>query len=472
GTRDGCLSPASTPFSLVLLGLPVNDDAVIPVVGTARGFGGSLFRTTVHLVNATEDVMEGEITFIDAQLPKYVYRLEPGETRFIDDLLPQTFEGVTSANVRRLRGPLPVVVAHVFNDGGPLGTSGLIERAIPLGDTLRAGDRAVLVTPLDPVTTRFNVGLRSLTDGMTVRITRRNSAGLILGTIERVLPPSTLIHATVANVLGAEVGSNESLTFEIVAGRGVIYGAATDNGTNDPNMQIASKLSIAAGTGRYILPIAGAVQGAFNSRFATGLQLHNPADAPITATLTFHPAGRSASANDPQLALTIPAHATAGMDDVVSAMGAADFGSLDVAVSGAMRPVLLARIYSIAEIGQTSLMTELVPEEEALVTGESAAIAAPHNPAAMRFNIGIRSLSQGVRLTATVRNADGDVLRVVPLSYGPSYFTQTAAPQLLGTPFNGDESVTFTVDEGSAVIYGVWTDNVTQDPAMQYAVRP
>jgi hypothetical protein len=32
--------------------------------------------------------------------------------------------------------------------------------------------------------------------------------------------------------------------------------------------------------------------------------------------------------------------------------------------------------------------------------------------------------------------------------------------------------VAFTIEEGSAVIYATWTDNVTQDPAMQYGVRP
>jgi hypothetical protein len=138
-----------------------------------------------------------------------------------------------------------------------------------------------------------------------------------------------------------------------------------------------------------------------------------------------------------------------------------------------VRPVLLARIYSIADIGQTSLMTELVPLEDVLVAGETGAFVAPAVPGALRFNIGVRTLSEGARVTATVRNPEGDVVRIVPLVFPPTWFAHTDAMSLLGIPsFAGNESVAFTIDEGSAVLYGVWTDNVTQDPAMQYAVRP
>jgi hypothetical protein len=471
GSRDGCVSAPSAAYALVPLNLPL-EDAVIPVVGTTHGFGDSLFRTTVYLINATTETMEGELTFIDGSLPAYPYILEAGETRFIEDLLPVAFNGLTSANVRRLRGPLPIAIAHIFNDAGDLGTSGLIERAIPADDFLETGDAAVLITPIDPVTTRFNIGLRSLREGLSVRIVRRSAEGMLLGTSTRTLPPSTLVHEAASTLLGAPVGSSESLTFEITAGGGAIYGAATDNGTNDPNMQIAEQLLDVARSGHYVLPVAGAINGLFNSRFATGLQLHNPSAEPLDATLTFHPGGTSGSDHDPHLAVTVPAHGTAGLDDLVTAMHTTGLGSLDVVMPPTISPVLLARVYSIAEIGQTSLMTDLIPVEDALHAGEEGVVAAPHAPHESRFNIGLRTLNLGARLTATVRNKSGDVLRVTPLSFPATYFVQTDASSLLGIPLTGDESVLFTIEQGSAVIYGVWTDNVTQDPAMQYAVRP
>jgi hypothetical protein len=469
GLRDGCFSASSASYALVLLGLPTNDDAVIPLVGNVRGAGGSLFRTTVHLVNSTDEIMQGELTFIDRSLAAVPYRLSPGEIRFIDSLLPVGYAGLTSANVRRLSGPLPVVVAHVFNDGGAAGTSGLIQRAIPVQETLVTGDRAVLIAPLDAVATRFNVGIRSLEEGMSVRIVRRTAGGALLGSFVRELGPSSLTHEPLSAITASAPLNSESLTFEILAGRGVIYGAATDNGTNDPNMQIASRLG-ASRSGRYILPVAGSVSGLFDSRFSTGLQLHNPSDQPLQARLTF--TAGTAGGTAPAIDVTVAPGATLAYADLVAAIGGSGFGSVEVTTSSLSRPVLLARVYSIGALGEASLMMEPVAETDVLRTGDQGVIAAPHFISASRLNIGIRTLDTGVRVRITVRNAAGAVLTTLTRTFGPALLTQSSAVALLGLPLAGDESITFTVEEGSAIVYGTWTDNVTQDPALQLAVRP
>ncbi|HEX7706137.1 MAG TPA: hypothetical protein VF701_06715 [Thermoanaerobaculia bacterium] len=464
--------PALAEMGQSEVGHALYDDAVIPVIGNTPGIGGSYFRTTLHLVNATDEVMEGEIVFIDPSIPPYPYLIPPGQTRFIDDLLPAWFAGLTSADVRRLRGPLPVTVAHVFNDDLELGTSGLIERAIPLQSTLAPGDRATLLLPTNQTATRFNVGLRSMGDGLAVRVYHRNSSSGLVRTFDRILPPSSLIHESFEAFAGASSIGTDSLTFEVLSGRGVIYGAATDNGTNDPNIQIAAKEEPPL-SGRYILPVAGSVEGRFGSRFATGLQIYNRSNGPLSATIRFHPAGVAGSDADPQIVVNVPAFGSASTSNVVSAIGADGLGSLDVIVSGAVRPVLLGRIYSIADGGETSLMTELVPEENALRATDSGVVVAPADPQNLRFNLGVRTLAEGVRMTATVRNAEGDVIRVAGLEFPGTYFLQAPAADLLGLEsFEGNESVMFTIEEGAAIVYGVWTDNSTQDPAIQHAVRP
>lgn len=471
GSRDGCSSVASAPYVLTLPA-PIVDVAIIPVVGRTHGAANSFFRTSLTLVNGGGERAEGELTFLDASLPRVSYSLAPGQTRFLADLLPPSFEGLTSVDVKRTSGGLPLILAHVFDDSGANGTTGMLERAIPVEETLAAGDRAVLVTPLDPIATRFNIGVRSLSAGLTLHVTRRSATGAILGTIDRNLPPSTLIQEPAATFLGAPIGGNESLTFEVVAGRGIVYGAATDNLTNDPNLQLAARVAPAGRSGRFVLPVAGAVSGAFQSRFATGLQIHNAGDAPFTATLVFHHAGGSASATDPRLDVPVAPHATVAFDDVVAAMQSSGLGSLDVDVPPAALAVMLARVYSIAPAGQTSLTTTLIAEEDFFHSGEDGVLAAPHAPSSARFNIGMRTLTGGARITATVRDAAGSVVRVAPLTLAPSFFTQTDAETLLGVTLHGDESVVFHVEEGSAAIYGVWTDNITQDPAMHYVARP
>lgn len=474
GLRDGCVSPASAVLSLVLLGLPTDVDAVIPVVGNTEGLGGSSFRTTLQLTNGTEETSEVEIRFIDTSLPVRSFTLNAYETRFVNDLLPSTYHGLTSANVRRIRGPLPIILAHVFDDGGASGTSGLIERAIPLSETLVIGDRAVLLTPANAVTTRMNVGLRSLASGLTVRITRRSRTGALLGTIERVVPPSTLEHLPLQTLLGSVAGNSESLTFEVLGGRGVVYAAATDNGTNDPNLQIAAPASSLPHSGQFVLPVAGSTLGEFGSRFSTGLQIHNPTANPFTARLTFRPHAFRGGAALPTRSFEIAPGATESFDDVVAAIqpGLEGLGSLDLTVPANVDVVTLARVYNIGPNGEASLTTPLVAEEDALVAGETGLVTAPHAPAAQRFNLGLRALASGVRLTATVRSSTGALLRVVPLSLATNVSSQASAETLLGVTFQGDESVTFTIEEGSAVIYATWTDNTTQDPSLQFAARP
>jgi hypothetical protein len=457
GMQAGCSSSQSEPQSISRVPLGLND-AVIPVVGTVHGINGSLFRTTVHLSNPTAQTIRGEITFIDENVPSYEYTLVPGETRFIEDLLPPSFGGLTSANVRRTSGPLPVVIAHIFNDEEGPAASGMIEHAIPVREALNVGDRAVLITPIYPQDTRFNLGIRSLGEGLRVQVTRRDAFGTLMETFERELGPSVLIHEPLLS------GSGESLTFEVLSGGGVIYGAATDNGTNDPNMQIASKVGAHPQNGHLVLPVAGSGPGLFDSYFSTAFQVHNPGDETLTATLYFIPTGARHT-------ILVEGGATVSFPDVLFDMKTSGIGSLEFFTDAEIYPIVLARIYSIEEEGQASLMTDLIPIDQVLASGHEAVVIAPHSPAESRFNLGMRTFGEGVRVRATVRNAEGAIVHVITLTFERDLFLQDNAAKVLAYPFTGDESVSFLVDEGSAVIYGVWTNNVTQDPAMHYAQR-
>ncbi|HEX8152339.1 MAG TPA: Ig-like domain repeat protein, partial [Thermoanaerobaculia bacterium] len=114
GSREGCTSAQSAPFLVTPPAPPVAQGAVIPVVGNTPGANGSHFRTTLQLANATGEPMTGALTFT-SELPAFAYALAPYETRYFDDVLPAAFNGLTSANVIPGRGPLPIVLAHVFN---------------------------------------------------------------------------------------------------------------------------------------------------------------------------------------------------------------------------------------------------------------------------------------------------------------------------------------------------------------------
>jgi hypothetical protein len=72
-------------------------------------------------------------------------------------------------------------------------------------------------------------------------------------------------------------------------------------------------------------------------------------------------------------------------------------------------------------------------------------------------------------MTVTVRSRTGDVLKSFPLSYPANYFVQKSSAEVLGMSLGASDSVTFRVDDGSAIVYGATTDNKTQDPSQQVA---
>jgi hypothetical protein len=129
--------------------------------------------------------------------------------------------------------------------------------------------------------------------------------------------------------------------------------------------------------------VAGSTNGLFGSRFATGLQIHNPTDAQLGATLVFHRAGESGPDSDPRLDVTVAPRATFAIDELVARMGVPGVGSLDLSTTAALRPITVARVYSIGANGQTSLTTDLVAEEDALRAGENGVLVAPNRGAAL-----------------------------------------------------------------------------------------
>jgi hypothetical protein len=82
----------------------------------------------------------------------------------------------------------------------------------------------------------------------------------------------------------------------------------------------------------------------------------------------------------------------------------------------------------------------------------------------------VRTLDLGAALTITVRDRDGVTIKSATRSYQANYFEQVAAPTMLdGFQLSGGETLAVEVSSGSAFIYGSTTDNVTNDPSLQFA---
>jgi hypothetical protein len=224
-----------------------------------------------------------------------------------------------------------------------------------------------------------------------------------------------------------------------------------------------------------VIPAAGSTPGNFGSFFRTGVQLSNPYTEPVTGRFVYHRAGVSGSAADPSLTFTVAPGATVAYDDLVETMGQAGLGSLDVVVpTDSNVPVIVARVYNDAGAAGTSGFTEEAidpsgSDTRILFAGSTSLLVAPPNNTSLRFNIGVRTLTDGAFVTFRVHDASGAVINTVTKEYDPTFYEQQSASTLLGTPLPPNASIEVSVSTGSAIIYGATIDNVTNDPSIQFA---
>jgi photosystem II stability/assembly factor-like uncharacterized protein len=230
------------------LDLEVLDRRIFPVVGSTAGVNGTLFRTSVQLHNPEGALIAGRIVFhpsgaagsdTDPSLP---YSLAPGQTQSIADLLPAMGRsGLGSADIEITSGSAPIASARVFNDAGPLGTTGFTEQPLRAEEAIPPGQKGVLLIPSDLTVARFNLGVRTLEEGASVTLSLKNAAGMLVGSRTRAFPSNYHEQQDAAGFLSAvEVPPGGSIEMFVASGAAIFYGATVDNRTGDPSFQIAS----------------------------------------------------------------------------------------------------------------------------------------------------------------------------------------------------------------------------------------
>jgi Abnormal spindle-like microcephaly-assoc'd, ASPM-SPD-2-Hydin/Pregnancy-associated plasma protein-A len=490
GTGNGGLSVAVGPnsgpprsatvaigdASVAILQTGAAELFVVPAVASTQGALGSYFKTGVQLHNASGTAITGTLIFHEAgapgtpEDPSLSYELALGQTVEFADLLPALLQsGLGSVDLVPRTGSAPIATVRIFNDAGDAGTTGMTEELLRTGEALEAGEKGVLIAPPEPSRARFNIGVRSLAFGATIRFTVRDAEGTVRTSGAKFYPPSYFAQQTAESFLGIALLANDTITFEVDAGSAIVYGATTDNTTQDPSLQFARALSSRSDPRRTIAAVAAA-PGVLDSLFRTTLQLHNPTGSAISGRLLFHPAGFSGTDADPSVMYSLAPGATTSYADVLAAFGRTGLGSLDVLASTGPAPLAVARVFNDGGTrGTTGFSVDALRQADALQPGETGVLIAPADPAATRFNIGIRTFDAGASLSVTIKNRVGQTIRAFTKVYAPNYYEQQAGSVFLGAAPGPSESVAVTVTAGSAIVYGAATDNKTQDPAIQIA---
>jgi hypothetical protein len=218
--------------------------AILPVVGSTAGAFGSNFKTGVQLHNRGEETMRGVLVFhaqgapASASDPSAAYELAPKQTLAFDDLVASMgASGLGSLDVIPTEGGIPAVVARAYDDRAENGTAGATIRLVDPRDALVPGARGILVLPASLDQFRFNVGVRSLGAGATLRMTVYGQSGIARHTIERSYAAHLFEQRAASDFLGTAILANESVDIEVLAGSAIVYGTTTDNVSNDPSVQ-------------------------------------------------------------------------------------------------------------------------------------------------------------------------------------------------------------------------------------------
>ncbi len=229
-----------------------------------------------------------------------------------------------------------------------------------------------------------------------------------------------------------------------------------------------------------VLPAVGSTAGNFGSNFKTSIQFANPyLNYTYSGRLILRKQGVAGSSSDPSIPFTLGPNSATSTADLVALFGYTGLGSVDVVVPWEkVAPPMVTRVYNDAAANGTAGFTEtaLDPSDQSvggmvLSMGAGTVLLTPMDPAHTRFNIGVRTLFSGASFTATLKNQDGTVVTIVSKTYAPNYFEQVSVESFLGGVTIGpNQMIVIQVNDGSAIIYGSTTDNVTNDPSVQFAI--
>jgi hypothetical protein len=83
----------------------------------------------------------------------------------------------------------------------------------------------------------------------------------------------------------------------------------------------------------------------------------------------------------------------------------------------------------------------------------------------------VRTFENRAAMTITTYDATGNVVRTVSRTFPPSSFAHFSASDLAGGTIAANQSIVFSIDSGSAVIYGSSVPNTGGSSTLQIAQR-
>jgi len=244
--QQGTGSYGLTGSGLRSVGLTLS--GILAVVASTKG-NGAFFRTSVQIHNPRATPISGKFVMHfagksgSANDPALTYTLNGGQTTDYPDILSAMGvpSGLGSLDVFTTGDPIPVMAARVFSDAGESGTAGFFLDPLAPEAALQAGESGVVIGPSDTAKARLNLGIRSLETGASLRVTVRDRSGVTRAIVTKNYGPNYFEQVSANAYVGIPLDGSDTITFAVQSGKAIVYGAQTDNKTQDPSVAYAKK---------------------------------------------------------------------------------------------------------------------------------------------------------------------------------------------------------------------------------------
>jgi hypothetical protein len=219
--------------------------ATLPVAGSVAGNFGSFFRTSLTLANPSTDEIRGKLLFRPAGKagsdtdPSLDFVIPSNGTLNYADVIASLGQtGLGSLDILTTASATPLASARVFNDAGSAGTSGLAEEAVPAAPNYLSV--ASVLIPEDLTNYRLNIGIRTIT-AADLNVTVYDKAGLSQGFLVKSYPADFFEQVSASSFInGGTLPAGGRIVVSAFQKEFIVYGAVTDNRTNDPSVRIGS----------------------------------------------------------------------------------------------------------------------------------------------------------------------------------------------------------------------------------------
>ena len=396
---------------------------VVPAAAHADGLAGTRWRSDLLLENPGPEPALLEATLLErardntAATPR-TNTLLPGTTARLADLVRDTFGAAAAAGAVLVGSSAALVVdSRTSNDGGA-GTYGQRVPAVPVGDALAAGARAVLPGLGRDARRRTNLGAVSLSGSPTmVRFEVFAGNGDPLGQVDLELPPFGSGQRSDALVdLGELPDAYAVVSSASPDARFVPYASVVDASTGDP----AYVGPVPGLAGRAVVPAVASLPGAGGTHWRSDLALVNPGVSAAAVRLELVPRDQDGTDDLPTTSVAVPpGHQVIIADLVGSLFGVTAAGALHLDVEQG-EVVAASRTWTASGEGSFGQDVPAIPTEEAVRTGEVAVLVglaeSCDSAAGFRSNLGLVNLGLApITVTGAASHGDGTPIGSVDL---------------------------------------------------------